>query len=143
MVLMKDFEEILKSPRISNPEMGMDGFRGIISMPTWVGSVICTKGGGWFHTSVSPFNKRIMPSYEDLCMIKDIFWNEEEDVIHVFPKKSQYVNNVTNCLHLWECYYKDMVLPPSCFVGIREGQTIAEMKEEIKAAYELAGEEYE
>ena len=74
---------------------------------------------------------------------KDIFWNENEAVIQIHPPKSQYVNNVGNCLHLWRCYYRDMVLPPSCFVGYRPGQTRAELMEEVKAAYELAGEKFE
>ena len=33
--------------------------------------------------------------------IKDIFWGDEEDVIQFFPKKSEYVNLVNNCMHLW------------------------------------------
>lgn len=55
---MKPIEEILKNPRISNPEMGMDGFKATISMSLWTGSVICSKGGGWEHVSVSPYKKK-------------------------------------------------------------------------------------
>lgn len=139
---MKTIEEILKNPRISLESKGIDGFRGIIAMPTWTGSIIVSHGAGWNHVSVSPFKLRIMPTYDDLIMIKNICWNEDEDVIHVFPKKSEYVNNVENCLHLWEAYYTPMVLPPSCLVGLKEGQTRQEMMEEVKAAYELAGEEW-
>ena len=67
----------------------------------------------------------------------------QEAVIQIFPAKSQYVNNVENCLHLWRCTYKETPLPPSCLVGLREGQTKAELMEEIKQAYEAAGEKYE
>ena len=139
---MKSFKEIEKNRRISGIVNSMDGFTATIHMPTWVGSVVCSDGAGWNHVSISPFKKHIMPSYYDLCLIKDIFWNEEEAVIHVFPPKSQHVNNMPNCLHLWECTYKEMVLPPSCLVGIREGQTMEELRKEIKAAYEIAGEPY-
>jgi hypothetical protein len=139
---MKSFEEIKANNRIHVDHEDVDGFHATISMPTWLGSLIVTRGGGWEHISVSPFKKNQMPSYDDLCMLKDMFWDEEEDVIHVFPKKSQYVNNLSNCLHLWRCYYKDMVLPPSCFVGLRKGQTMAECIEEAKEAFALAGEEY-
>ena len=139
---MKPIEEILKNPRISLELKGVDGFRGIIAMPTWKGSIIVSHGAGWNHASVSPFKLRIMPTYDDLIMIKNICWNEDEDVIHVFPKKSEHVNNVENCLHLWEAYYTPMVLPPSCLVGLKEGQTRQEMMEEVKAAYALAGEVY-
>lgn len=139
---MKEFEEIKKNPRIAVTFEGMDGFHGIISMPTWIGNLIVSKGGGWEHISVSPKKLRIIPSWDDMCRLKDIFWNEDESVIEIHPAKNEYVNNMPNCLHLWRCYYKDMVLPPSCFVGTREGQTRAELMAEIKAAYELAGEEF-
>ncbi len=140
---MKEFSEILSNPRISVVMNGIDGFSGLFAMPTWRGSVICSHGAGWNHVSVSPFKKNYIPSWHDMVMIKNIFWDDEEAVIQIHPPKSQYVNNMDNCLHLWECYYREMVLPPSCLVGIREGQTNAELKEEIKKAYELAGEVYE
>ena len=139
---MKSFEEIKDNQRITVEYKGMDGFRGIISMPTWIGSVICSKGGGWCHVSVAPFKKNVTPNWHEMCMIKDIFFNEDEAVIQVHPPKAEYVNNKENCLHLWQCYYKEMVLPPSCFVGIKKGQSPSELKKEIKEAYTLAGEPY-
>ena len=56
-------------------------------------------------------------------MIKDIFFKDDEAVIEIHPPNNKYVNNMPNCLHLWRCTYKEMVLPPSCLVGVREGQT--------------------
>lgn len=137
---MKTIEEILKNPRISLEKKGIDGFRGTITMPLWAGSVICSNGAGWEHVSVSPFKKRIMPTWDEMSLIKKIFWNDDEAVIQVHPPKDEYVNNMPNCLHLWRCTYRDMVLPPSCLVGLKEGQTPQEMMEEVKAAYALAGE---
>ena len=67
----------------------------------------------------------------------------DEAVIQIHPPEDQYVNNKANCLHLWRCRYKETILPPSCFVGIRKGQTTEELMKEIKAAYELAGEKYD
>ena len=137
---MKSYEEIKSNPRITVQHKSEDGFKGVITMPTWIGSVICTRGGGWCHVSVAPYKRNIIPDWHSMCMIKDIFWNEDEAVIQVHPPKNQYVNNLENCLHLWECYYKPMVLPPSCMVGIRKGQTIEELQKEMKEAYEVAGE---
>jgi hypothetical protein len=108
----------------------------------WQGSVIGSTGAGWEHISVVPFNKRITPSWDDMTKIKDWFWNDDEAVIQIHPPKDQYVNNVNNCLHLWRCTYKEMVLPQSCLVGIRKGQTQAELMKEIKEAYEIAGEKF-
>ena len=139
---MKEFKQIMSNPRLTLGMKGMDGFRGTISMPTWIGSFICSHGGGWDHVSVAPYKKNVMPTWNDMCMIKDVFWNDDEAVIEIHPQKSEYVNNLDNCLHLWSCYYREMVLPPSCFVGYKEGQTKSELNAEIKAAYALAGEVY-
>jgi hypothetical protein len=140
---VKELSEIVKDPRLRNVEMAMDGFRADIHIGGWDGSLIVSHGGGWNHASVSPYAKRIIPSWSDMCALKEMIWNDDETVIQIHPPKDQYVNNVPNCLHLWECYYKPMVLPPSVFVGIRKGQTPAQMRQEIKEAYELAGEKYE
>ena len=139
---MKTVDQIKLNPRIKIDNITSDGFHGIISLPLWQGSVIGSTGAGWDHISVVPFNKRITPSWDDMTKIKDWFWNDDEAVIQIHPQKDQYVNNVNNCLHLWRCTYKEMVLPPSCLVGIRKGQTQAELMKEIKEAYEIAGEKF-
>lgn len=140
---MRTLEEIKSFPRFRVFYVAEDGGAGEISFPMWKGSVIWSNGAGWEHVSVAPRSLTIMPSWEEMCKIKSIFWNEEEAVIQIHPKKSDYVNNMKNCLHLWRCTYKEMLLPPSCLVGFRPGQTMAEFNKEIKAAYEMAGEHYE
>lgn len=55
---------------------------------------------GWEHISVSPYKGKL-PTWDDMCEIKDMFWEDEEAVIQIHPKKSEYVNIVDNCLHLW------------------------------------------
>lgn len=139
---MKTAEEIKQSERVRIDMESFDGGSGVISMPGWKGSVIYSFGGGWEHVSVSPEKMRVIPSWDDMCLIKSIFWNDDEEVIQVHPKTTEYVNNMPNCLHLWRCTYREMVLPPSCFVGLKKGQTMRELEEEIKQAYALAGEEY-
>ncbi len=139
---MKTIEEIKASHRVIIGQPGADGFAGQISMPLWKGTVICSTGAGWEHVSVSPEKMRTMPSWDDMCMIKEIFWKDDESVIQIHPPKVQYVNNMPNCLHLWRCTYKDMVLPPSCLVGIRKGQSLDDLMREIKEAFEMAGEKY-
>lgn len=137
---MKTLEQLKSEPRLHIGEINNDGFAGEISLPLWRGSVICSTGAGWEHVSVSPYQHRITPSWDDMCRIKDIFWNDNEAVIQIHPAKKDYVNNLRNCLHLWRCTYRDMVLPPSILVGIRNGQTQAEINAEIKEAYRIAGE---
>lgn len=140
---MKTLEEIKKCKRLTVTISSDDGGAGIISMPTWKGTVIWSTGAGWNHVSVSPMKRSMMPSWDDMCRLKDIFFHDEEAVIQVHPPKAEYVNMMPNCLHLWQCKYKEMVLPPSCLVGIKRGQSVAEVDREIREAYEMAGEKYD
>ena len=135
---MKSIDKILESKRITITNRAEDGIMGYIHFGLWEGSVIATTGAGWDHVSVSPKKKNYTPTWDDMCRIKEIFWEDDEAVIQIHPPKSEYVNNLSNCLHLWRCNYKDMVLPPSVLVGIREGQTLEEAKREIAEAYEIA-----
>lgn len=137
---MKRLEDIKQSRRLIIAEISNDGFSGIISMPLWKGSIICSWGGGWEHCSVSPSKKNIIPTWDDMCMIKDLIFKEDEAVIQIHPPKDEYVNNMPNCLHLWRYLDGDMVLPPSFMVGLRKGQTMAELDKEIKNYYAARSE---
>ena len=50
---------------------------------------------------MSPYNRKITPTWDDMCAIKDVFFEDEEAAIQLHPKKSEYVNIMSNCLHLW------------------------------------------
>lgn len=51
------------------------------------------------HVSIELYAHRL-PTWSEMCEVKDIFWNEEEEVVQIHPKKSHYVN-MTEALHLW------------------------------------------
>ena len=72
---------------------------------------------GWEHLSVSMPNKT--PSWEQMCMMKDIFWGEDEVCVEYHPKKSEYVNNHPHCLHIWKPREQEIPTPPSILVGFR------------------------
>lgn len=57
---------------------------------------------GYEHVSVSPKKKFNMPTWNDMCVLKDMFFKDDEEVYQIHPKKSEYVNVVENCLHLWK-----------------------------------------
>lgn len=122
---MRDLEEIKACKRLIIGEIGEDGGYGQIHIGIWDGSVIWSYGGGWDHVSVSPFKRRIIPSWEDMSKLKEIFFRDDEAVIQIHPAKSEYVNNMPNCLHLWR-YQGDMLLPPAWMVGVRKGETLAD-----------------
>ncbi len=46
-------------------------------------------------------------------MNKDMFFKEDEIVVQYHPAKSEYVNNMPNCLHLWRPTNGALPTPPS------------------------------
>lgn len=69
----------------------------------------------WEHVSVSLPNR--VPFHSELCFIKDLFWEDEEEAVHFYPKKSEYVNLHEFCLHLWRPLDGSLRSPPSILVG--------------------------
>jgi hypothetical protein len=78
-------------------------------------AVIASDGQGWEHVSVSLRDRT--PTWDEMCIIKDLFWDEHETVIQFHPKKSEYVNRHPYCLHLWKPSKGEIVLPPKWMVG--------------------------
>ncbi len=72
---------------------------------------------GWEHVSVSL--DRRPPIWEEMCFIKDLFWDEEEVVMQLHPPKSMYINNHPNCLHLWRPLKMTIPIPPMILVGVK------------------------
>lgn len=68
----------------------------------------------WEHVSVS--SKFGCPTWEEMCWVKDQFWEPEECVIQFHPPHSQYVNVHNHCLHLWRCVEGETRLPPNACV---------------------------
>lgn len=64
----------------------------------------------WEHVSVSREDR--CPTWEEMCMVKALFWEDEETVIQIHPPKSQYVNRHKFCLHLWRYVGVEQQLPP-------------------------------
>ena len=76
---------------------------------------IASNGGGWEHVSIHRANGKI-PTWEEMCALKDIFFDDEECVVQYHPKKSEYVNYHESCLHLWRPTIEKMPTPPIIFV---------------------------
>jgi hypothetical protein len=96
---------------------GEDGGAYSIPFRSAILSVIASDGGGWEHVSVSLKNR--CPNWEEMCFIKNLFWDNEEWVMQLHPPKSQYINNHPHCLHLWRPQAESIPMPPSEFVGIK------------------------
>ena len=139
---MKTFEEIKASMKVIVSVENEDGFSGYIEIRGWRGTIIASWGCGWDHVSVAPLKSNYMPTWDDMCAVKDLFFKDDEAVIQIHPPKDEYINNKENCLHLWRRNDADMILPPSWMVGLKNGQTMADALREAKEYREKYGYEY-
>ncbi len=100
---------------------GFDGGAGEFIRGSQKGmTVIWSYAGGWEHISID--GKHRMPTWEEMCQLKDMFFTEEECCVQYHPPKSEYVNNIPYCLHIWkpiEKYSGILPIPPSLFVGVK------------------------
>jgi hypothetical protein len=129
---MRDkYSDKLESARVragkywSNPGEGFGAFE--IHGPCGSQILIMASDGvgsdaaGWEHVSVSI--KHRTPNWKEMCFVKDLFWNPEEEVVQFHPARSDYVNCHPNCLHLWRHKTAVIPMPPSILVGYKtEGQ---------------------
>ena len=99
---MRPYEEYKGKVMWKESPLNMMGIGvGYINLPsgTKASVVVGENEEGWEHVSIELFARRL-PTWEEMCYVKDVFWNEEEEVVQIHPKKSRYVN-LTEALHLW------------------------------------------
>ena len=77
--------------------------------------IIGSIGEGWEHVSVSIEHR--IPNWEEMCFVKDLFWEEEETVAQYHPRRSAYVNCHPHCLHLWKPMGMEYDLPGEHLIG--------------------------
>ena len=112
---MKTIAEIKENPKLEILQTSIDGISGILHMTGLRNcTVIASWSGGWEHVSVCPSNR--LPDWDEMCAIKDMFWNDDEVVMQLHPAKSNYVNLMENCLHLWKPIRQEIPVPPTLFV---------------------------
>lgn len=84
--------------------------------------VIASDGMGWEHVSVhmnDASGKTYTPTWDEMCFVKDMFWDDEDCVMQLHPPRSLYVNNHPNVLHLWRPTTGGIPIPNDILVGIR------------------------
>ena len=87
--------------------------------------VVCSDGEGWDHVSVSlrgiKNNKKVhierCPTWDEMCYIKSLFFNEDEVAIQFHPAASEYVNVHLYCLHLWRPNEVELPIPQRSMIG--------------------------
>lgn len=77
--------------------------------------VIAYDGAGWEHVSVSLATR--CPTWDEMCLVKDMFWDDTDCAVQYHPPKSEYVNFHPFCLHIWRPIGIIIPTPPSIMVG--------------------------
>jgi hypothetical protein len=74
---------------------------------------------GWEHVSVhaSDGRRNCVPTWAEMCRIKDLFWDPEDVVMQLHPRQSRYVNEHEHTLHLWRPTSGSIPEPPAVLVG--------------------------
>ena len=117
---MKSIEEIKKTPNLFiEAETKNDGMGGKY-YDKYTGkrlNFIFSYQMGWEHLSVSMPSRT--PTWDQMCIMKDIFWNKNEACVEYHPREEDYVNNHKHCLHIWRPTHEPLPTPPSVLVGFR------------------------
>lgn len=127
---MKTMDEIRALPRTLIVADGNDGFKAHVmllsSKKPSSAIVIGSWGGGWDHVSISYSNRT--PSWDEMAEIKRMFFKPEETCFQLHPAEDEYVNNFSHCLHIWRPQMESFPTPPSFMVGLRNGESISDVK---------------
>lgn len=89
--------------------------------------------GMWEHISVTPKNQKRCPTWEEMCAIKDMFFFPEEECIEYHPRRSEYVNYESNCLHIWRPVNGSVIRRP--IEDVSGMDTLAERDARLEAAW--------
>ena len=107
---MKSLEKILENRCIRNHKTMLQAHEAEIGLPDCgICRVIWECVNGYEHVAVSPQdpgsqNKYLLPTWNDMRALKDIFFGDEEVEYKFHIKKYQYanLNGAEGWLHLWK-----------------------------------------
>ena len=86
--IKKVYEELSARKDFQIVKQGFDGGAGIFTKGSQKGmTVIWSFGGGWEHISID--GKHRMPTWDEMCELKDMFFDEDECCVQYHPPKSE------------------------------------------------------
>jgi hypothetical protein len=100
----------------TGPEAGRNGMFLVKLARNQTLRVVVSDQEGWEHVSVSRQDR--CPTWEEMCAVKDLFWDHEDTVMQLHPPKSDWVSNHSFCLHMWRPVGIEIPRPPALMVGI-------------------------
>lgn len=86
---------------------------------------------GWEHVSVSVHRQKRLPTWEEMCWVKELVWRPDERVVQYHPPEAEYVRAHPYVLHLWRPIDAKLPYPPYQMVG---GLTV---EENLRLAQEI------
>lgn len=111
------------------------GNNGAFFLPTRPGQpplkVIASDGEGWDHVSVSLPSR--CPTWEEMCRVVALFWDESDCVMQLHPPRKDWISNHPYCLHLWRPTTATIPLPPSFMVGYQDLGDVLNGSAEVQA----------
>jgi hypothetical protein len=120
---MTGLEKLIKANRwrIRTGQYGSDetaGWNGCFLVPLegemW--HVMLGDGMGWQHLSISNAQRRILPSWNVMCRVKEAFFSDEDWCVQFHPAKDDYINDHPYTLHLWRPLNEPLPVPHACLV---------------------------
>jgi len=80
-----------------------DGLRCVLSRGRHHYAVIASWGQHthWEHVSVHLLDNRRLPTWDEMCWLKDLFWPGHETVVQYHPADVRRLNIHPRTLHLW------------------------------------------
>lgn len=97
---------------------GPEGGPGVFKMDSVL--IIASDGLGWEellaweHVSVS--KRDSVPTWQEMCMVKELFFGPDDWVMQLHPPKNKNINLFEHCLHLWRPIHAKIPVPPSILV---------------------------
>lgn len=113
---MRNLKQIKETTNLFVDKEGYDGFAGryFDKDSNKMLQYVFSWGGGWEHLSVSLPRK--CPTWEQMCKMKEIFYDDEEVCVEYHPRRSDYVNMHQYCLHIWRPIDESIPTPPRNYV---------------------------
>ncbi len=111
---------LVKGPFATSKQDGNNGAFRVLLKKDVIAFAIASDGEEWEHVSVTIPGVPRCPTWEEMCLVKALFWSELDCVMQLHPPETSYVNNHAYCLHLWRPINVDIPIPPSIMVGVKE-----------------------
>jgi hypothetical protein len=124
-----ELARVTSGPMRSDATFGNNGAFDLESPePGWRLGIIASDGSdpdvpesdGWEHVSARAYRgqQSRTPTWKEMNFLKDLFWDAEDVVMQLHPRRSEYVNNHPHVLHLWRSRLREIPTPPALLVGV-------------------------